>query len=436
MTDDGGAASHEVPDLRVGDADRQAVVDRLSNACGDGLITLDEFAESAGAAYAAVTRSQLDAVTRDLHLPVLASESVPAPVPQAVPTPAAPPDAQSTAAPTKRRWVVAIMGGEDRRGKWRAGRRTGAFALMGEVELDLRDAVLDGDEIEITAWAIMGGVDVIVPEGIPVECAGFMLMGGRSNRIKDVPPVAGAPVIRVKGYGMWGGINVRSKPPRRDAATARSERDERRRDERLDRNRERLERRRERHGGLGHAPATVPPPASAESAPEAGLVAVVCTDIVGSTRYADLLGDQRWRSVLQAHNTLVREQLARHGGTEIKTNGDGFLVTFPSPRRAVQFAVGVQDALADYRTRHPETPIEVRIGVHAGEVERDGIDVVGRNVTVACRLCDVAAPGEVLASAVVADLSDSASDLSFGTAQEHHLAGIERPVTARPAGHR
>jgi class 3 adenylate cyclase len=132
----------------------------------------------------------------------------------------------------------------------------------------------------------------------------------------------------------------------------------------------------------------------------------------------------------------VREQLAKHGGTEVKTNGDGFLVTFPSSRAAVQFGVGVQEALADYRAGHPETPLQLRIGVHAGEVERDGDDVVGRNVTIACRLCDVAAPGEVLASSVVADLADSASDLTFGEPRQHSLAGIERPVGACPAARR
>jgi class 3 adenylate cyclase len=69
-------------------------------------------------------------------------------------------------------------------------------------------------------------------------------------------------------------------------------------------------------------------------------------------------------------------------------------------------------------------------------VERDGDDVVGRNVTVACRLCDAAVPGEVLASAVVADLADSASDLAFGDPRALQLPGIERPVTARPTTRR
>jgi class 3 adenylate cyclase len=170
--------------------------------------------------------------------------------------------------------------------------------------------------------------------------------------------------------------------------------------------------------------------------PPSGLVTIVCTDIVGSTRYADTLGDQRWRAVLGTHNTLVRDAVARHGGTEVKHSGDGFLLTFTSTRAAVQFGVDVQEALADYRVAHPDTPLEVRIGVHAGEVERDGNDVVGRNVSLACRLCDVAAPGEVLVSSVVADLADSASDHHFGEGRVHRLAGIDRDVTARPASGR
>ncbi|MBA2283520.1 MAG: adenylate/guanylate cyclase domain-containing protein [Acidimicrobiia bacterium] len=171
-------------------------------------------------------------------------------------------------------------------------------------------------------------------------------------------------------------------------------------------------------------------------AAQGGLLTVVCTDIVGSTRISDRLGDQRWRGVLQAHNALVREQVARHGGTEVKTSGDGFLLTFTSARRAVRFGVDLQEALATYRDGHPDTPLEIRIGVHAGDVERDGDDVVGRNVSLASRLCGAAAPGEVLASAVVVDLADSASDIGFGEGRELQLAGIDRAVRAHPANGR
>jgi class 3 adenylate cyclase len=380
-------------DVRVSDADRQGVVDRLSAAVGDGLLTLDEFADHAGQAYAAVTRAELDAAVRHLQLPA------------PMPPPARPAVTEASAeVKPKRRWVVSIMSGETRKGRWRTGKRVGAVAIMGSVELDLRDALLEDDEVEITAWSIMGGVVVIVPEGIPVESSGFMFMGGRTNKIKDVPTVRGAPTVRVKGYGLMGGVDVRSKPRKAvDAAAA------------------------------------TPPPPEVDAPPgvlPAGLVTIVCTDLVGSTRLSDELGDQDWRTVMQAHNAIVREHLTLHDGNEVKTVGDGFLCTFTSARRAVAFAVDVQDALGKYRAAHPEAPLEMRVGVHAGEVERDGDDVVGRNVSLACRLCDAAAPGEVLVSGTVADLADSSSDLLFGDARQLQLAGIGRAVAARAASRR
>jgi len=385
--------------VRVSDADRQAVVDRLSAATGDGLLSLDEFADHAGRAYSALTRAQLDGVTRELHLPV--------PVPVAAQEPAVP---QQPAAKPKRRWVVAVMSKEERKGRWRIGRRTTAVAFMGGVELDLRDALLDDDVIEITAWAVMGGVTVIVPEGIPVEFGGFMPMGGRTNRVKGAPTLPGAPVVRVQGYGMWGGVDVRTKQRRPADAVPPTV-----------------------------PPAAVPPlevDAPPGLLPQAGLVTIVCTDVVGSTRLADRLGDQHWRSLIGEHNAIVRTHLAEHGGHEVKTSGDGFLCTFPSARRAVAFAADVHDALAAWSVTNPGTPIELRVGIHAGEVEREGADIVGRNVALACRLCDAAAPGEVLVSSVVADLADSASDVAFGEPRTLHLAGIDRAVVARPAGRR
>ena len=190
-------------DIRASDAERGAVVDRLSAACADGQLTLDEFSERSGVAWAAITRGQLEDVTRDLRLPVASTAGAAA----SVPTEDAP-------ALPRRRWILAIMGGEHQRGRWRAERRIGAVAMMGGVQIDLRDATLEGDEVDITAWSVMGGVHVIVPEGFPVDFSGFMLMGGRVNRISRIEPLPGAPKIRIRGYGMWGSIVVQSKPPR------------------------------------------------------------------------------------------------------------------------------------------------------------------------------------------------------------------------------
>jgi class 3 adenylate cyclase len=434
------------------------------------MLTLEEFADTAAEAYAAVTRDDLAAVGSDLHLPVPLTAPVPAPAPVDLPTeaagqvvpppapatsPAPAPSAQPVARPASS-WVVAIMSGEDRRGRWRVGRHLGAFALMGGVDLDLRDAVIEGDVVEINAWAIMGGVTITVPEGIPVETSGFVLMGGRTTRVKDVPPLPGAPTIRVVGYGLWGGVTVRSRGPRRKDRPELDERVQQIVDDALDTAHHHIDRHLGHARGCGPRPPRPPrpprlpaPPAPSGrrheaddrgpalpppgQRPSGGLVTIVSTDIVGSTRRAGELGDQVWHSVLLAHNAVIRDELTRYGGTEVKTSGDGFLLTFTSARAAVQFSLAVQEALRDQGRRVPELALDVRIGVHAGEVEHDGRDVIGRNVTIACRLCDAAAPGEVLASGVVADLADSASDISFGPAREHALAGIDRPLIARPA---
>jgi DNA-binding NarL/FixJ family response regulator/class 3 adenylate cyclase len=351
----------EHPEQRASDAERESVVQVLARGVADGLLTLDEFAEQSTVAYEARTRGELDLALGDLPV---ANPLAPLPPP--------PPVLDVTAHPAgvkpKRKWVVAIMGGEERRGRWRDGRRTAAVALMGGVKLDLRDADLDGPDIQITAWAVMGGVDVIVPEGVVVEDSGFMLMGGRTKRVKPRDPEPGAPVVHVKAYGLWGGVTITSRPagprPRQGERPSVS-----------------------RHG------AALPS--------VGGLTSVVCTDIVGSTRLADELGDQRWRDVLGVHNRMVREQLAVHGGAEVKQLGDGFLAVFASARMAARFGVGLQQALADYRRGHADVPLQVRVGIHAGDVERDGNDIVGRNVHVASRLCDVAGAREILATEVV-----------------------------------
>jgi len=416
-------------EIRASDAERQAVINRLSAACGDGQLTLDEFSERSGDVWAAVTRGQLDEITRELRLPV----------PAARPTAAAEVDSAAEPTTRRRRWFVAIMGAEHQRGRWRADRSLGAFAMMGAVHIDLRDATLESDEIEITAWSLMGAVHVTVPEGIPVDFSGFVLMGGRSNRTSRVEPLPGAPRIHIRGYGLWGSVTVQSKPPHEDR-----DRDEDRRakhDRRHEQARNRAQNRANRWQnaaqnaphGIPHWLPTPPPPEPPPPPDLGGLVTVVCTDIVGSTRIADSLGDQRWRRMLQDHYAMTRAEAAEYGGTEVKTRGDGLLLTFASPRRAVQFAVSFQAALAKERANDSHFALEARVGVHAGEVERDGADVVGRNVSLACRLCDAAAPGEVLTSAVVADLADSASDLEFGPARELALAGIERTVRAHPA---
>jgi class 3 adenylate cyclase len=121
----------------------------------------------------------------------------------------------TTATPRKTsRWHIAIMSGHSTRGRWRIGGKTNAVAIMGGCDMDLRRAEIEGPEVEITAFAFWGGVEIIVPEGFDVELRGFSFMGGRSLRLRDVPIVPGSPRIIVRGFAVMGGIEVKSRPNR------------------------------------------------------------------------------------------------------------------------------------------------------------------------------------------------------------------------------
>jgi hypothetical protein len=175
-------------ELRVSDADREAAVARLREAGGEGRLTFEELADRVERADLARTASELEAVTADL--------------------PAARPDAAP--ARKERGWVVAIMGGAERRGRWRPSPRTNVISIMGGAALDLRDAEIEGGELVITAVCVMGGIEVKVPEGVAVELSGFALMGGNSAP-KHAPTPHGAPIVRVRAYSLMGGIGVSRK---------------------------------------------------------------------------------------------------------------------------------------------------------------------------------------------------------------------------------
>jgi class 3 adenylate cyclase len=203
----------ESGDVRIGDDDRQRVIDALSRHTGQGRLTLDEFAELAGRVYAARTRRDLDEVLAglpddvDIRPPVAARNVATGPAGGAGSS--TPPETTPSA---PRRRFVAIMGGTAARGRWRAPGRITAFAFWGSVKVDLRQAVIDERVVEVTAWAIMGGVDVVVPDGIPVELDGMVLMGGSSDHTQrsEVPPLPHAPLIRVHARGLWGGVTART----------------------------------------------------------------------------------------------------------------------------------------------------------------------------------------------------------------------------------
>jgi class 3 adenylate cyclase len=153
-----------------------------------------------------------------------------------------------------------------------------------------------------------------------------------------------------------------------------------------------------------------------------GTVTIMFSDIEGSTEKTDRLGDKAWMDVLREHNAIVREQIKAHGGFEVKSEGDGFMVAFQSAGKALECAAAIQTALA-MRNATAEEPVRVRMGLHAGEVIKEGEDFFGRNVIMAARVASQANGGQILASSVLKALL-SGSDVSWGEARTVELKGL------------
>ncbi len=146
------------------------------------------------------------------------------------------------------------------------------------------------------------------------------------------------------------------------------------------------------------------------------LATVVFTDIVDSTATLERVGDAAWRELLASHNARLREQLNIFRGREVKTTGDGFLAVFDSPTRAVQGAAAM--------TRSTRAiGIQIRVGVHTGEIELVGDDVRGIAVHTAARVLALAGPGEVLVSSTTRGLLEG-SDVVLEDAGEHEMKGL------------
>lgn len=146
------------------------------------------------------------------------------------------------------------------------------------------------------------------------------------------------------------------------------------------------------------------------------LATILFTDIVGSTERAAELGDHRWRDVLDAHDRLAERQLARYRGLLVKATGDGLFAAFDGPARAIRCALALRDGLRGMG-------IEIRSGLHCGEIERRGPDVSGLAVHIAARVQAVARPGEVLVTRTVKDLVAGAQ-IAFVDRGRHGLKGV------------
>jgi hypothetical protein len=172
--------------LPVRQTDREAAVEALQRAAGDGRLPLNKFSERVGTALTAETRGQLDTATAGLE--------------------AAPPVGSTRTVSS----VVTFFGHRRQIGRWRLPGALRARSLFGDTYIDLREAIVKDEVVEISAVTLLGNLCVDVPEGVEVELTGFDVLGDRELRLAPVPRRPGTPLIRVRAYGLLGDVSVRT----------------------------------------------------------------------------------------------------------------------------------------------------------------------------------------------------------------------------------
>lgn len=163
-----------------------------------------------------------------------------------------------------------------------------------------------------------------------------------------------------------------------------------------------------------------------------GTLTIVFSDIEGSTRRAEQLGDEAWMQLLGFHNRLVRRQVERAGGYEVKAQGDGFMLAFPSARAAILCSIEIMRALEVHARSRPNDALRVRIGMHTGEAIEENGDLFGKPVVLAARIANQASGGEILVSSLVREIVESRGDLTFGASREVELKGLAGEYLLHP----
>src|SRR5215467_12788876 len=188
--------------LRAADTDRDQTAELLRRAAAEGRISFDELDERIARAYAAKTFADLEALTSDLPGPGVRAPAPAAPRYQPAEVPA------GTPAPS---FSVAVMSGAQRAGPWLVPPSYTAVAILGGVELDLRHARFTAPEVTIRAFSLLGGVSITVPEDMAVDVSGIAFMGGFDHKASG-PGAPGAQRLRVVGFAMMGGVEVKRRP--------------------------------------------------------------------------------------------------------------------------------------------------------------------------------------------------------------------------------
>lgn len=164
-----------------------------------------------------------------------------------------------------------------------------------------------------------------------------------------------------------------------------------------------------------------------------GTITIAFTDIESSTELAHSYGDKRWFEVLRRHTELVRAELSSHGGTEIKNQGDGFMLAFESAHRAVVCLIDIQRAIAAQGREDPDLAVTIRAGAHTGEaIVGDDGDLFGHHVNMAARIADQAEGAEIVVSSLVREIVESRGDLEFGETRTVSLKGLSGTYLIHP----
>ena len=183
--------------LRVSDAERDEVVRSLGDHAAVGRLTLDELEDRSGRALTAKTRGELATLTSDL------------------PRQAGQAGGSDLVSSRKKpvRWMVAILSGSRRRGRFRVAGSINSVAIMGGNEIDLREAEIEGGELTVNLIAFMGGAEVYVPDSVELDVGGFSFMGGHEEVGSERLPRPGAPLIRIRVYNVMAGASIYRLPP-------------------------------------------------------------------------------------------------------------------------------------------------------------------------------------------------------------------------------
>jgi class 3 adenylate cyclase len=158
-----------------------------------------------------------------------------------------------------------------------------------------------------------------------------------------------------------------------------------------------------------------------------GAFTILFTDVAGSTSLLERVGEEPWFRIMRAHNDLVRRLTEEHGGTVVKSQGDGFMLVFTSARAGLLCATAVQKAFADGSAVGSDEPLRLRIGLHSGFVMEDASDFFGKSVVLAARIADHARGGEILVSDAVRRYTEHDPVFSFDDVGEMHFKGLNDP---------